>query len=110
LPTWLIVTHLSCGGCGVVTLTGARGPGDMIKHLPSHVGGNHHPSCSQGVLDLCSTGDQAVCAQPTAPQQSIQIYEPTMTTFIQNTIDPKANNFSELVQVVDFFSAFKKWK
>ena len=24
-------------------MTGARGPGDMIKHLLSHVGGNHHP-------------------------------------------------------------------
>jgi hypothetical protein len=42
-PTWLIATHLSCGAVGAVTSTVARGPGDMIKHLPSHVGGNHHP-------------------------------------------------------------------
>jgi hypothetical protein len=27
----------------MVTSTGARGPGDMIEHLLSHVGGNHHP-------------------------------------------------------------------
>jgi hypothetical protein len=59
---WLIATHLSCGGCGVVTSTGARHPGDMIKHLLSHVGGNYHPPCPTGVQDLSSTGDQAVWA------------------------------------------------
>ena len=55
---------------GAVTLTGARGSGDMIEHLLSHVGGNHHLSVP-GVPDLCSTGDQAVCAHPTAPQTMI---------------------------------------
>ena len=54
----------------VVTSTGARGPGDMIEHLLSHVGGNHHPTGVPGVPDLCSTGHQTVCAQPTAPQES----------------------------------------
>jgi hypothetical protein len=29
---------------GSVTLTGARGPGDVMEHPPSHGGGNHHPS------------------------------------------------------------------
>lgn len=33
----------------MVTWTGARGLGDMIEHLPSHVGGNHHPSDLLGV-------------------------------------------------------------
>jgi hypothetical protein len=40
-------THLLEGGRGgaveVVTSTGARRPRDMIEHLLSHVGGNHHP-------------------------------------------------------------------
>jgi hypothetical protein len=37
-------THLLQGAVGAVTSTGARGPGDMMEHLLSHVGGNHHPS------------------------------------------------------------------
>jgi hypothetical protein len=36
------------GVVGVITLTGARGPGDMKECLPSHVGGNYHPSGSMG--------------------------------------------------------------
>ena len=34
---------------GAVTSTGARGPGDMIECLLSHVGGNHHPPGPPGV-------------------------------------------------------------
>jgi hypothetical protein len=30
------------GAVGVVTSTGARGPGDMREYLLSHVGGNYH--------------------------------------------------------------------
>ena len=49
-----IETHLSCGAVGAVILTGARGPEDMIEHLPFHVGGNHHsldPQGSRPMLD-----------------------------------------------------------
>ena len=55
-----LVTHLSCGGRGAVTSTGARGLGDMIEHLLSHVDGNHHPLGSQGG-DLCSTDWRPGC-------------------------------------------------
>jgi hypothetical protein len=58
---------------GAVTSTGARGPGDMRDHLPSHVGGNYHPSGSIGVQDLNSSGDQAVCTKPIVPQESIVV-------------------------------------
>ena len=51
---------------GAVTTTEARGPGDMIEHLLSHVGENHHPSGPQGSRPLL-TGEEAVCVQPTAP-------------------------------------------
>ena len=50
------------GPVGAIISTGARGPGDMVKRLLSHVGGNYHPSGSPGVQDLASTGNQAVCA------------------------------------------------
>jgi hypothetical protein len=36
-------TPLMSGVAGAVTSTGARGAGDMIEHLLSHVGRNHHP-------------------------------------------------------------------
>ena len=36
------------GAVEVVTLTGARGPGDMREHLLSHVGGNYHHWVSPG--------------------------------------------------------------
>jgi hypothetical protein len=52
------------GAAGAVTSTGARGPGDMIKYLLSHVGGSHHPPGPTGVQDLCFTIYQAVCALP----------------------------------------------
>jgi hypothetical protein len=39
-------------------VTGARGPGGVAKHLPS--------LRVTGVQGLCSTGNQAVCAQLTA--------------------------------------------
>ena len=50
------------GTVGAVTLTGIRGPGDIIKHLLSHVGGNYHPPGPTGVQDLRLIRDQAVCA------------------------------------------------
>ena len=37
---------------GAVTSTGARGSGDMIECLPSHVGGNYHPPGPTGVQDF----------------------------------------------------------
>jgi hypothetical protein len=43
-PTWLIATHLSCGGCGGSNFDRSQG---FRRHdqIPSvHVGGNHHPS------------------------------------------------------------------
>jgi hypothetical protein len=36
-------TSLLQGLMGAVTLIGARGAGDMIKYLLTHVGGNNHP-------------------------------------------------------------------
>jgi hypothetical protein len=48
------------GAVEVVTLTGARGPGDMVKCLQSHVGELSPPG--PRVQDLASTGDHAVCA------------------------------------------------
>jgi hypothetical protein len=53
-------------GCGAVTSTEARDTGDIIEHLLSHVGGNHHtlgPRGSRPLLD----GNKAVCVQLTAP-------------------------------------------
>jgi hypothetical protein len=47
---------------GAVTSTGARGSGDLIELLLSHVGGNYHPPSPAGVQDLSLTGHQAVCA------------------------------------------------
>ena len=66
-PTWLIATHLSCGGCGASI--GAEGPEDMIECIPSHIGRNHHTLVPPGVQDLCSTGDQAVYVQPITPHK-----------------------------------------
>jgi hypothetical protein len=51
----------SCGGCGVVTSTGARGSGDMIKCLQSHVGGNYHTLGPTRFQDLSLSGDQPGC-------------------------------------------------
>jgi hypothetical protein len=49
------------GAVGAVTLTGARGSGDMIESLLSHVGGNYHPwGCT--VVQNLNSGDQAICA------------------------------------------------
>ena len=56
------------GAVGSVTSTGARGPGDMMEHLLSHIGGNYHPPGPTRIQDLSSTGEQAVCAWPIAPQ------------------------------------------
>jgi hypothetical protein len=48
---------------GAITLTGARGPGDMREHLLSHVSRNELPPLGfSGVHNLSSTGDQTVCA------------------------------------------------
>jgi hypothetical protein len=62
VPIWLIATPLLWGLVGALTSIGARGPGDMIEHLPSYVGGNYHPSGSTRVQDLVWTRNQAVCA------------------------------------------------
>jgi hypothetical protein len=61
---YLIASHVPSpvGAVGAVTLTGARGPEDMIERLLSHVGGNYHRSGTTIVQDLSSTGDQVVCA------------------------------------------------
>ena len=37
------------GSVVAVTSTGVGGPGDTRERLPSHVGGNYHPSGSTGV-------------------------------------------------------------
>lgn len=42
-----------------IAMTGDRGPGGMTEHLPS--------LRVNGVHDLCSIRDQAVCVQLTAP-------------------------------------------
>ena len=53
-------THLSAGGLWeAVAATGANGPGTMVEHMLS--------LRVTRVPGLYSTGDQAVCAQPTAP-------------------------------------------
>jgi len=46
---------------GMVTSTGARGPGDMRECLLSHVGENYQHGVWE-FLHLSSTGDQPVCA------------------------------------------------
>jgi hypothetical protein len=57
----MTTSHASLvGAVGVVTLTGARGPGDMRECLPSYVG-ELSPPGSTGVLPLKSTRDQPVC-------------------------------------------------
>jgi hypothetical protein len=43
---------MALGAVGVVTSTGARGPGGMIEHLLFLVGGNHHPSGSRSSRPL----------------------------------------------------------
>jgi hypothetical protein len=57
----MTASHASLLGAeGVITLTGARVPGDMRELLPSHVGELSPPG--PGVQDLSSTGDQTVFA------------------------------------------------
>jgi hypothetical protein len=58
---WGIV-FVTAGAVGAVTSTGARGPGDMIEHLPYHVGGNHHPSGPLGSRSLLYWGPGCLCA------------------------------------------------
>jgi hypothetical protein len=52
--------HFPVGAVAVVTSRGTMGPGDMVEHLLTHVGGNYHPSGSPNIQDLASTGNQAV--------------------------------------------------
>jgi hypothetical protein len=53
--------HLSAKGLWeAVAVTGAKGLGGVAEHLPF--------LRVTGVPDLCLTGNQAVCAQLTAPQ------------------------------------------
>jgi hypothetical protein len=49
------------GNMEVVTSTEAKVPRDMVKCLPSHVGGNYHPPSPTGTQNLSSTGDHTVC-------------------------------------------------
>jgi hypothetical protein len=44
------------------------------EHLLPHVGGNHYPLGPPGVQDLCLSGDQTVCVQPTASQAPIFVF------------------------------------
>lgn len=58
----MTTSHASpMGVVGEVTLTGAWIPGEVAKHLPSHVGGNYHPSGSPVDPDLALPGNQAFC-------------------------------------------------
>jgi hypothetical protein len=52
------------GGVGLVavTSTGARGPGDMIEHLPSRVGVSHCPSGSRSSRPLLDWRPDCLCA------------------------------------------------
>ena len=63
----MITNHASLVGAeGAVTSKGAWVPGDMRELLLSHVGELSPPG--PRVQYLASTGNQAVCAQPNAPQ------------------------------------------
>ena len=54
-------TTLCVWAVWVVTSTGARSPGDMVEHLLSHVGGNHHPSGLQGSRPLLDWRPGCLC-------------------------------------------------
>ena len=59
-------TPLIRGLWEAIAVTGAKGPGGVAEHLPSHAGRSHHPPGHWGsrpVLDR----DQAVSAQLTTP-------------------------------------------
>jgi hypothetical protein len=62
-------THLfcrwRCGSCNFNRSQGSRGH-DRTPSIPCRC--KSPPIGSPGVQDLCWTGDQAVCVQPTAPQ------------------------------------------
>lgn len=62
------------GGCTYPQPSTAPLQRARCELLLSHAGGNHQHRGS-GVPDLCSTGDQAVCAQPTTPQCSNAILQ-----------------------------------
>ena len=57
-----VVVPLIVKAVGAVTLTGVRGPGHMIKHLLSHVSGNHHPLGSRGSRPLLNWRPGCLCA------------------------------------------------
>jgi hypothetical protein len=46
---------------GAVTSTGVSGPGDMIEHLLSLVGGNHHPLSPRGSRPLLDWKPGCLC-------------------------------------------------
>jgi hypothetical protein len=50
------------GAVGAVTLTGTRGPGDMIECVLSHVGGNHHPLGPPGSRPMLDCRPGCLCA------------------------------------------------
>jgi hypothetical protein len=80
------------GSVGAVgTSTGARGPGDMIEYLLSHwVFQDSRPQ------DLGSTGDQAVCVQPTAPQLSAKKKITFVNLKISKKKKKKKNNYETI--------------
>jgi hypothetical protein len=42
-------------------MIGARDPGGMAKHLPSHAGGSHHPAGHWGFRPLLNRGPGCLC-------------------------------------------------
>jgi hypothetical protein len=53
--------HLCRGLWEAVAVTGARGPGGMVKHLLSYAGGNHHPLGHRGSKPLFDQGSGCLC-------------------------------------------------
>jgi hypothetical protein len=78
-----IETHLSCGAVGAVILTGARGPEDMIEHLPFHVGGNHHSLDSPGFMTYGQLETRLyVCSPLPHSHNSLLTQNASLTTLV----------------------------
>jgi hypothetical protein len=78
-----------CGGRELweaIAATGARGLGGVAEQLPS--------LRVTGVPGLCLTGDQAVCAQLTAPQKLIEVMNQMDLTDINITFHPKPKDYT----------------
>jgi hypothetical protein len=58
---------------GAVTSTRARGLGDMIKHLPCHVGGNHHPLHPPGLKTYAQLDTSLSVCSPLPPILSVSV-------------------------------------